>query len=274
MLKPIIILSMLGWATAGAQAEVRNPTDKWNVNFADAQCVASRAYGTAEKPLHLALKAPPLGDVMQIVVMKEASGTEAQQVEATIGLDGGQALKTNMLMFSPPKKRVRAYVLNMPAANFGKVRQAKNLAIRSQGLNEIFALSQMEPLLKIMDDCVADLREVWNVQNSDDDQSAPPQQSALPRRAIGSLQGIIKADDYPAVAINERQTGMVRVAILIDESGRIADCTIIQTSAVASLDAQTCAIVKTRAKFQPALDASGKPTKDAHLQSVTWRIAL
>lgn len=267
MLKPMVILSLLAWGVgAAAEPAARNPTEKWNVNFADAQCVASRTYGTAKEPLHLVLKAPPLGEVMQIAVIKGGYSPQAEQVEARIRLDEGSPLKTSMLMFSAPRSNTRVYLLNMPAAEFSLVRQAKSLSIRSDGLNETFALSQMAPLLKIVEDCVADLRAVWNVA---DPQGAG---SPLASRASGQLASLFKPEDYPSPAMQQNKGGSLRFAVLIDESGRVADCTIIETSGVPSLDAQTCFIIKERARFQPARDSAGKPAKDAAFQRVTWRL--
>lgn len=73
-------------------------------------------------------------------------------------------------------------------------------------------------------------------------------------------------------AIYEQQSGTVRVALLIDEKGRIADCAILDTSGTPVLDAQTCAILKERARFKPAIGPDGKPAKDGYIQRITWRV--
>jgi len=267
VLKQMLVLSLLAWsAGAGAQPKALQPTGKWLVNFSDAQCTASRSYGTVEDPLSLLVKAPPLGDVMQVAIMKKGYAREAQQVEASIGLDEAPQRKTNLLMYSSPTKKLRVYLLNLPSTDFSAVRRAKSLSIRSDGLNETFVLSQMEPVLKIMEDCVADLRRVWNVND--------PQGTGSPLtgRATAKLARLFKSDDYPASAILANKSGAVRFVVLVDEAGRVADCTIIETSGVAALDAQTCGIVTERAKFQPALGPDGKAAKDATIQQVVWRM--
>lgn len=267
MLKAILILSVLGWSVGGAaQPEVREPTAKWVVNFADAQCIASRAYGSSENPLHLILKAPPLGEVMQVAVVTKGSWPESRQVEANIRVDDGAPLATTMLMFSPPKNNTRVYMMNMPANDFSLVRQAGRLSIRSQGLDETFALSQMEPLLRVVDRCVADLRNVWNIG---DPQGA---QSVLADRASANMARLFDDTDYPTVALDQGKSGTVRFAVLIDETGRVSDCTIIETSGVAALDAQTCFVVKDRGRFRPARGLDGKPAKDAAIQLVRWKV--
>jgi TonB family protein len=266
-LSPRILVAGVGLlAAAAAEPSAREPIGPWNVDFADAQCVASRPYGSADKPLFLALKAPPVGEVIQIAVMRKGGSGSPEQVDATIGADERRPLKTNMLMFTPKGAQMRVYVLNMPSGDFSQVSTAKSLTIRSTGLTETFSLSQIAPLMRIMDKCVADLRKVWNVSDS------LGEQSSLAKRAQGDFASIFRAEDYPAAAIYREQTGRVRFAALIDERGRVADCTVIETSGVASLDVQTCSVVKDRARFAPALSHDGKPAKDAAVQTATWRI--
>jgi TonB family protein len=254
-------------AAAGVAAEPRAPTAKWNVNFGDAQCIAHRDYGTSAKPLRLVLKAPPVGDVMQVAVMQEAGTSHAQQVDSFVTIDGRRPLKTNLLMYTPKGSKERIYLVNMPSADFASVRQAKTLSVRSEGLNETFALSEMEPLLKVVDDCVADLRRVFNIGATGTDPVG------LTSRARTNLAKLFSDADYPAAAVMKGQSGRVRFALLIGEDGRVADCTIVATSGVPSLDSQACALLKTRAKFEPARDHEGKPAKDSVVGAIVWRVS-
>lgn len=253
-------------AATAAEPELRRPTAQWVVDFDDSKCVASRKYGSEAEPIHLVLKAPPQGEVMQLAVMRKGSNAPADQLPATIAFDDARALKTNMLRYNPSKSGLRVHLLNMPSSDFALVRQAKTLSIRSGGLDETFQLSQMEQLLKIIDECVADLREVWNIGNTPD---AP---STHQKRATGSLTHLFNWNDYPSVSLQQGDTGVVRFVMLIDEAGRVADCTVIATSGVAALDTQSCAIAQERGRFQPARGADGKPAKDALIQGIIWKI--
>ncbi len=60
--------------------------------------------------------------------------------------------------------------------------------------------------------------------------------------------------------------------ILVDEQGKVADCTVIQTSGVAALDAQSCSVIKLGAKYKPAIGLDGKPAKSAAFQTISWKI--
>lgn len=254
---------------AAAPAEPRQPTARWVVNFDAAQCVASRNYGTDENPLFLVFKAPPLGNVIQIGVVRSGKGgADAQQLDGEMVFDQRPPLRASTLAFTNRKTRQRAYFVNLPSEAFAPARTAAVISVRAgRELDERFATSGIEPLMKVVDDCVADLRKVWNV--TEGDAVAPNHRQSV----SGNLSGLFKAGDYPAVAIKQGQSGTATLALLVDENGKIADCTVIGTSGAASLDAQSCGMLKDRAKFKPAIGLDGKPAKGSFVQRVTWLVS-
>jgi TonB family protein len=242
--------------------EPRAPTGKWHVRTANSQCIALRSYGTDSGSPQLLLKAPARGEVMQVAVLRDAARTMPGQVDATIAVGEHPPLKTSLMMFSANSKQ-RIYLLNMPSAEFAIVRQATTLSLRSEGLNETFALSQMEPMLKGMEQCVANLRREFNI-------GAEPTGGRAARAKV-NLAKLFNSRDYPASASRRGQGGRVEFTLLILEDGRVADCTLIKTSGVPVLDAQVCVVLKVRAKFQPALGSDGKPIKDSSDGAIVWR---
>src|SRR5688500_2932657 len=117
-----ILLVAVAIGAMGA-AEPRRPTGRWVVDFDDAQCVASRNYGTAEKPLHLVLKAPPLGNVIQMGVIRSGEGQAvAKQLDAQVAIDGRAPLRTNLITFAVQKRR--AFMFNFPIEEFAPAKNA------------------------------------------------------------------------------------------------------------------------------------------------------
>ena len=252
----------------GSLAEARVPTGGWVVSFDDAQCLAFRDYGTKEAPIQLLMKTPPVGGVVQLAIARKGSPIQAAQVKGTLGIDDRAPTRISMLAYSPEGSGLRVYTMNIPAGEFALVRQAKEIEIRSGSLQENFLLTNMTALLKTIDDCVADLRRVFNVI---DPQTA--EKSPLKRRATARLGNLIDSDDYPRDALYGNQGGKVTFALLIDEKGKVADCSVIETSDVAVLDAQSCILLSKRARFEPALGPDGKPAKDALTAAIVWRMA-
>lgn len=145
------------------------------------------------------------------------------------------------------------------------MRQATKVAIFASGeINESFALSQMAPLMARMDRCLTSLQRYWNIDAAGG--------VTLRTRAVGNAAQYFADGDYPEAAAREGAVGVVGFALLIDESGKVVDCTLTETSNVAMLDAETCAVLTARAKFTPAIGADGKPAKDAFAGRISWRL--
>lgn len=93
-----------------------------------------------------------------------------------------------------------------------------------------------------------------------------------PRSAV-PLHSLITSDDYPMDSLTNHEEGEVHFRLDIDEKGVVAGCTILRSSGSASLDATSCRIMTSRARFVPASDESGKPVPSDIRQSIHWRMA-
>ena len=259
--------ALLAAASMPSAAAPLPPTGKWVVNFDDAQCVASRDYGTRERPLTLVLKQPALGEVIQVGVLRSGSYAPPMQVKGQVQFGDAAPSPASVLAFGNKDTKRRVFLFNLPrkqvASNTGQTKL--RLEAKSQ-LEETFLLSGVAPLMKVMDECVAGLQKLWNVQLD------PAGQSLLAKRASANLARYINSNDYPRVAVSEDASGVVGFALLVSEQGAVADCTVVETSGYASLDAQSCAILRERAKFTPAVGKDGKPAKDSMVSRIRWQL--
>jgi protein TonB len=106
---------------------------------------------------------------------------------------------------------------------------------------------------------------------------APPAPPAPPKVAKkltprGSPQGWVTDDDYPASALRAEQAGTVRFRLDVDAGGRVTGCSVTGSSGVAVLDTTACNLLKRRARFNPAEDASGNKIPAPYNGSFTWKI--
>ena len=258
-----LLLCGLGFGLSAAAP--RQPTGRWVVEFNDAQCIASRNYGTPDNPLRLVLKSPAAGDIVQLAVIRPAARGNTAQLDSEVAIDQRAPVRAKAFAYTAAQQKRRAYLINLPAAEFSAARTAGSISIRAgDELNEQFAISSIGPLLQVMDECVADLRKVWNV--------AGPRASGarLRQRASGSIDSLLQQVDYPD--LDKPQPGTAMFMLLVDETGRVADCTVIGTTGIASLDAQTCGAVTSQARFKPAIGVDGRPAKDGVVQRVDWII--
>jgi TonB family protein len=249
--------------TNPSNAAVLAPTGKWVVDYEEQACVATRQYGTEAKPLFLALKPSPMGDVMQLSIIRKGNSDRLGVEEfGHITFDQRQDALVSMLSFGS-RNGMNSTRINLSGENFAVMRSAGQLRIHGSSLDETLVLQQFPELMKQIDACVVDLQAAWNMGTG-----AP---SKIKTRARGSLVGLFNSADYPEQSLMKMEHGAVAVVLLINEAGKVADCVVTATSGVAALDAQACAIIAERAKFTPAIGFDGKPTRDSFVQRVNWR---
>ncbi|HYC94807.1 MAG TPA: TonB family protein [Sphingomicrobium sp.] len=67
-----------------------------------------------------------------------------------------------------------------------------------------------------------------------------------------------------------RYQGTVAVQVTVEPDGRVSRCAPVRGSGNAGLDALTCSIVQQRARFNPALDAQGRPVASQTYTTFFW----
>lgn len=78
-------------------------------------------------------------------------------------------------------------------------------------------------------------------------------------------------DDYPRDARAKGETGRALVRFLVNERGRVHECSVLESSGSAALDATTCNIAR-RGRFKPARDANGAPRSEYWLWGIDWQL--
>jgi TonB family protein len=99
---------------------------------------------------------------------------------------------------------------------------------------------------------------------------APGEPSAARPRA--NLSSYFSADDYPASAARNNEQGRTAFNLDVDANGRVTACIIRESSGSAALDAATCRIIRSRARYTPARDPNGKAIPGQDRGTVTWQL--
>jgi protein TonB len=92
---------------------------------------------------------------------------------------------------------------------------------------------------------------------------------AVPRSAPGTW---VTTDDYPPSAVRAGIEGRTSFRLDIGADGKPAGCTVLASSGSDDLDKTACRKLMSRARFKPALDASGNPTATTYSGGVTWKL--
>ena len=91
-------------------------------------------------------------------------------------------------------------------------------------------------------------------------------------RASAHLPGLFSTDDYPEAALRRNEQGTVAFSLAVDRHGRGGQCIIASSSGSAILDQATCDILRRRARFVPARDASGNAVADLTNGRIRWQL--
>lgn len=272
-LSRFLLLTIIGAAPAAATTaatvaaeEPRKPTARWIVNYDDAQCVATRNYGTADKPLILAFKPSAMGSVVRIMMIRKGAAVEAAQRPATLQFDDRPPIAVNALAYGDRQTRQFMASMNVPMTTFTANRRAATLKVKGGTFDERLAVPGLVGIAAAFDDCLANLRQVWNVGG------VPASRLKQPARPLQPLGNLFRSTSYPVRAIQEQNTGRVGVTMLIDEAGKVRDCMVEETSGFATLDTMSCYVISEHAKFAPAVGVDGKPAKSASFQRISWKI--
>ena len=136
----LLALTLALSTNAQAAPELRPPTSKWIVNFADAQCVATRNYGTETEPMYLVLKAPAIGDTIQLGVVRKGGRLEANQVDGDLILNDNVSLRKSFLEFGVKSMGQRAMFVNLPAKDVAQPAPSEpafESAVREKGIERL-----------------------------------------------------------------------------------------------------------------------------------------
>jgi hypothetical protein len=86
----------------------------------------------------------------------------------------------------------------------------------------------------------------------------------------GDPAGWVTPDDYPASALRNNAQGITSFVLDVSSVGRVAQCTVTQSSGSPDLDETTCRVISERAVFVPGHDSQGNPVVGRYASRVKW----
>jgi periplasmic protein TonB len=76
--------------------------------------------------------------------------------------------------------------------------------------------------------------------------------------------------DKRAVVDKVGAQGTVGVKVTVDTTGRVSDCSVAHSSGFKVLDAETCNVVRHKARFSPARDEQGRAVPGVLYGDISW----
>ena len=102
--------------------------------------------------------------------------------------------------------------------------------------------------------------------------AAPASREVQPPEPVNQA-GWLSAADYPRASAEAGEAGTVGYALAVDAEGRVTQCAIARPTGFWRLDTTTCRLLRERARFRPARDASGRAVPARFDGEFSWRLA-
>ena len=116
-----------------AKATDEAPLGNWALERSPARCVISRQYGSAGAPVTLGFKAPPMGDAIQIVIVRPDERSKVTQTDAKLTMDS-EIVRATALSYPLGVGRTRAaHLMNLSGDNSASLRRASALEVWVKG---------------------------------------------------------------------------------------------------------------------------------------------
>jgi Gram-negative bacterial TonB protein C-terminal len=262
------------------------PSSKWELDYSDDHCRLGRQFGLGEQEMLVFFDRFGPGEEFRITVSGKLTKIFNNQVDANIqfGPDEkeqvvsfakGSIGKNTPAIISFGKIRVEAPIVETPviinkkgAKNnepqivskiFPPVSTERLAAIKYLSINSAFnrnVVFQTGPMLapfKAFDTCVDELMTHWGI---DVEKHKALMQSVIPRGYPGDW---LTTYDYPVEMLRQGQPAIIEFRLNVGIDGKPTNCNIQLTTRPKEFDAAVCKALMKKARFEPALDASGQP---------------
>ena len=256
------------------------PASAWHLDFADESCRLVRIFGSGERETTFYLERFGPEGAANLLVSSDLFKTSR--------LDAGNAVAARVKFGPNEKERDTAFLIGQFNNKPALVSTAAKLADEESGI-DIAAVRTMAiewasiqvpgqrelrlqtgpmdaPLLALRG-CVDDLLGEWGI---DAKSHANLRRPVTP---IGSIGEWLKVTDYKRKLRNAGAQGYFPFRMIVGSDGTAQSCVIQQTVGTPALADEVCATLMRRARFEPALDAQGKPILSYFRSSVRFEIA-
>jgi hypothetical protein len=269
-----------------AETVVLKPTSKWHVDFGEERCRLARTFsdGRDDHLLYFEQNYPSNAAGVTVGGRSFARFKDRAETEVQIA-DGRAPLKTlphkgeldrnrsaliyanlNLALDAQPEN-LRGLGPAVPRLNTAFADTVAYLSFRQREREVRFDTGPLGSAFKILNQCSESFLEFWGL---DVEQHRGARR--LPRWINDEEveRKIVKR--YPAAALIASQGGITRMRVIVDERGMPESCVIEKSTTADSLKSPACQIMMKDARFEPAVDAGGKPMRSFFATTLTYQM--
>ena len=293
----LVLLAQAPLEAREAEPITLAPSTPWNLDYGEDVCSLRRAFGAGDNKTILEFQSRSPGVGMETILAGKllrvsyppyeikvrfgpANLGETTR-EAFVGLTaergpvliiGGVAVNANWLMpwvrdESRSKSTERAKKWPKPGAieiAADEQRATELFFEQKRGRKLLLRTGAMAKPLGGMRDCVDNMIRSWGIDPE------VQQNLSVEAEPINNPGTWLNSGDYPKKMLIEGQNALIRFRLIVGEDGTVTSCAVQSAAGPSDFRDWTCDLIKSRAKFRPALDAAGKPVKSYWLNSVRW----
>jgi len=271
-------------APANAETVVLKASSPWQMDNGTDSCSLKRGFGTSENPALLEIERLGPGDRFYATITGKAFNGLGESTHLTLRtgpetvdpiadrftvadapIEGGG--KLTALMFSATTWNGFGHDGRPPAPVTPERETAITSLILSWGDKAVqLGTGSLGKAMAAMRECTDGLVRSWGLD--------PVQQARLSVRPMpkSSPDTWIAANSYPFGADKRYRPGLTRARLLVDASGAVSGCKVVDNYGDSAFAAAACEQMTTKATFSPALDQAGKPVASHYEASIRWKV--
>ncbi|HEX8414080.1 MAG TPA: energy transducer TonB [Sphingomicrobium sp.] len=246
------------------------PSSKWQLDYAPSECRLVRSFGRADQKVTLQIGRLDLDQNVELALAGHELPAINVEFVATVSTSTVKEVKIWASRYAEDDKSLGTFRFQpsntLSAALMSDVASGVPTRLRlhvPRRYDALLDLGSFKEPLRALDACMDDLVAGWGLnpaeQRSRRSGPVPDQRSAT----------WFKAEDYPKQLYGH--SGIVVLRLLVGVEGKVERCAVSKAGGDKAFEALTCELATARAKFRPALDASGKPITSIWMQRIHWR---
>lgn len=269
--------------TASAETVTLKPATQWNVDFGDTRCRLARIFsdGKDEHILFFDQYFPATDFGMTLAgpnLKRFKTTTEvalqfyaAQEERETTPFKGEAGPYSAAIIYgwaqieSSSEQSGSANSGAIPQLDTDQAAKVEFVSVAQGKRKVLFQTGSLKKAFEVLNACTQDMIRNWGL---DVDQHL----SATKRPVWSNRKTIVNriGRDYPAAGLRRGEQAVMKMRIIIDETGSVEKCVIDKATDTEKLESRACAMME-NAKFEPALDADGKPFRSYFATTITYR---
>lgn len=278
-------LSVAAPVNAAEEAVVLSPVSRWHLDYGEQTCRLARIFQNGSNRHILFFDQFGPGDSFGMTAAGPAFASFRTRGEVTLGF-GTEINRTNPFYLGEVPQMGTALIFGLvrvadgdaeaetpdeertelPAIDLKAVHTIDHIRIEQGKRIVKFETGNLEEPFEALNNCSQSLLTHWGLDlDRHRKVTRYPQWTNLEQVA----DAIVK--DYPSPALRKGEMGIVRMRLIIDANGKVETCETLNSTVLDTLKSPACVKMR-KARFKPAVDASGKPMRSYYITSIMYHI--